>query len=598
MSGRALDETAAWWRARLLGAPALELPTDRPRPPAMRHRGARRNFTIGPATSAAVRELARKEGVTPFVVLLSGFEVVLHRLSRQQDIVLGTGVAGRTRSELEPLIGFFVNLLPLRMDLSGDPSVRELLQRVSAVTTAALSHQEIPFDRLVEAINPPRQLDRAPLFQVVFALNNAPTPALALGGVRIDPVAIDDGTAKFDLTMLIDDGAPELSGLIEFDTDLFDAATVEGWLANYLRVLDELTATPTVRLGQLGRASAPPTARTGAAVDFRKVKPKPVATDELSLVRMTPVREGVLMPLLIEPMLPDLNIIDWMVRNAAVVKDKLARHGAILFRGVPSVTEFERAASGVIGDLFPGSGELVRSHVTGTGQIYTPVEFPATLPILWHSENTFKHEWPLKIFFYCARPADEGGDTPLVDTRLLYQQMPLAIRDHFERTGIMYVRNYGEGLGLSWQQVFQVQTKSELESLLRRTQVGFEWHGERLRTWTVRPAVMKHPLTGEQVWVNQATHWHVSFLPEEVRRPLLDLYSVDALPRHCFYGDGSTITDDQIAQITEVYRRTEVSSPWRPGDAVLCDNLLVAHARNPYRGDRKVYVAMGQMYVP
>jgi alpha-ketoglutarate-dependent taurine dioxygenase len=313
---------------------------------------------------------------------------------------------------------------------------------------------------------------------------------------------------------------------------------------------------------------------------------------------MHTLRPDAPMPLVVEPTMPELDIVDWILQNTGPLKDKLARHGAIVFRGLRSIADFERAAIGLIGELFSGSGELVRSHVTGTGQIYTPVEYPAELPILWHNENTFKHEWPLKIFFYCATPAEAGGNTPLVDSRLMYQRVPAAIRARFADRGIMYVRNFRAGLGLDWKRVFQVEDRPALEALLERSGTRFEWKGERLRTWTVRPAVMTHPRTRELVWINQATHWHVSYLPADVRASLLSMYAVEELPRHCFYGDGSTISDDEMADVKEAYRATEVSSPWHAGEAVLLDNLLVAHGREPYRGERRVYVAMGEMYVP
>jgi len=162
--------------------------------------------------------------------------------------------------------------------------------------------------------------------------------------------------------------------------------------------------------------------------------------------------------------------------------------------------------------------------------------------------------------------------------------------------GIMYIRNYGEGLGLSWQKVFRTEMKEEVERYCQKESIDFEWKGEdHLRTRLIRPAVLKHPQTGEWVWWNQATHWHPSCLDKDVRTALLTLFSEEDVPRNCFYGDGSPIEDETIAAICQAYQEVEVSFPWKQGDILMLDNMLAAHARNPYEGPRKLYVSMGDM---
>ncbi len=248
LSGDVLDRQLAYWRERLQGAPhAIDLPTDRPRPPLPTHRGDLRTFTLGEAPTRALRDLARREGATLFMTLLAAFDVLLYRYSGQTDLLVGTPIANRTRAETEALAGFFVNTLVLRAQLDPERSFLDLLRQVREGALGAYAHQDAPFERLVQEIAPARDTSRSPLFQVVFALQSAPAGAAQRAGTRRRGVRADGGTAKFDLTLTLAEGSGGLSGAMEFATDLFDGATVERMLAS-LRVLLE---------GLADRASSP-----------------------------------------------------------------------------------------------------------------------------------------------------------------------------------------------------------------------------------------------------------------------------------------------------------------------------------------------------
>jgi amino acid adenylation domain-containing protein len=237
LSGERMDASMDWWRERLAGVPAsLRLPTDHPRPPVPSQRGAGHAFQVPVETAAALRALARREGATLYMVLLAAFQVLLGRYTRQDDVVVGTPIAGRVRPELEGLIGFFINTLALRTDLSGDPSFRDLLARVRETTLDAYAHQDVPFEKLVEELAPERSLSRTPLFQVMFALQNAPAAEARLGDVRVRLVWSDPGQAHFDLIVGLEESGDELRGGIRYAADLFDAATVER-MAGHFRVL-------------------------------------------------------------------------------------------------------------------------------------------------------------------------------------------------------------------------------------------------------------------------------------------------------------------------------------------------------------------------
>ncbi|WP_201364102.1 TauD/TfdA family dioxygenase, partial [Dictyobacter formicarum] len=232
----------------------------------------------------------------------------------------------------------------------------------------------------------------------------------------------------------------------------------------------------------------------------------------------------------------------------------------------------------------------------GNGNLYTPVFYAPEKKLLWHNENSFNASWPRKIWFYCAQPANVGGETPIVDSRAVFQRIDPDIREAFVRKQIMYVRNYGEGLGLSWQTVFRTTEKEKVEAYCRQSAIEFEWKdGDRLRTRQRRPAILTHPLSHELLWWNQATHWHPACLDADIRASLRSLFAEDDLPRTCFYGDGSPIEDAVMQAICQVYAELEVSFPWQRGDILMLDNMLAAHARNPFEGPRKIYVSMGDM---
>ena len=252
-------ESGAWsaqigcWRQRLAGVPALELPTDGPRPPIRSSRGALHQLVLSPELSAAVRAVALREGVTPFMALLAAFELVLGRWSGQDDFAVGAPVANRNRPETERLIGYFVNMIALRADLSGNPTAREFLARVREVALEAFENQEVPLKILIPALGSRRDASRSPLFQVMFVLQNNPIPAVRPLDLAFSPLNIDrgTGTSKFDLSLGFEDTPEGFTGSVEFNTDLFKAATIERFSLQYVKAIEFLVANPENRLSEL-----------------------------------------------------------------------------------------------------------------------------------------------------------------------------------------------------------------------------------------------------------------------------------------------------------------------------------------------------------
>ncbi|MEA2691113.1 MAG: hypothetical protein QOJ16_500, partial [Acidobacteriota bacterium] len=259
LSGLALSGLLDWWRERLAGAPAvLELPADRPRPRTQSFSGAHEPLVLPASLGAAVQALGQRSGTTLFMTLLAAFQALLSRYTGQEDVPVGSPIAGRTRRELEGLIGFFVNTLVLRGDLSGRPSFADLLSRVRETTLGAYGHQELPFERLVLALRPERHLDHAPLFQVLFVVQNAPPGVLHLPGVEVEPVAVESGVAKFDLTLAFREGeSGALHGTIEYSRDLFDRGTAIRFGAHFAALLTAAVADPSRPIAGLPLLAAP-----------------------------------------------------------------------------------------------------------------------------------------------------------------------------------------------------------------------------------------------------------------------------------------------------------------------------------------------------
>lgn len=252
LTGEVLEQQTSYWEKQLINAPTLlELPTDHPRPPVMSNRGAKLSFKISPELTQALKELSQQEEATLFITLLTAFKVLLYRYTQQTDILVGTTIAGRNREEIEKLIGFFVNTIVLRTDLDGKPSFRELLRRVREVALGAYAHQDLPFEQLVEKLKPQRSLSHTPLFQVMFQLQNTPHQTLELPGLTWEILQFHNHTAKFDLSLSMVETEAGLIGNFEYNTDLFEVATVTRMQGHFQNLIAGIVAKPDQVIGKL-----------------------------------------------------------------------------------------------------------------------------------------------------------------------------------------------------------------------------------------------------------------------------------------------------------------------------------------------------------
>lgn len=330
---------------------------------------------------------------------------------------------------------------------------------------------------------------------------------------------------------------------------------------------------------------------------FKAVERKAVRLSDQDLVKLGRLNERAF-PLLIEPSLPGVNLNAWAEGHRGEVDAKLGEHGAILFRGfaVGGVTGFESFVNASCGAALRYSERSSpRSQVEGN--VYTSTDHPASQTIFLHNEQSYSLTFPLRIIFHCVTAPEEGGATPIADVRRVYQRLRPELRQRFAELGYLYVRNFGDGFGLSWQTAFQTEDQAVVEDYCRANEIAWEWKSEgRLRTRQLRRALGRHPGTGEPVWFNHLTFFHVSTLEEPVRSSLLNEFAAEDLPNNTFYGDGSAIEPEVLEELRAAYHAETVSFPWQEGDILMMDNMLAAHGRAPFKGPRKIVVAMSNPF--
>lgn len=606
LEGERLESLLEYWAGCLSGAPELlELPTDHPRPEVQSHRGATRVHRIS-SVPGALEDLALELGATPFMTWLAVFLALLHRWSGATDLVVGTDTANRDRVETEPLIGFFINVLVLRVSVADRPSLRELLERVRETALNAFAHQQVPFEKVAARLGRQRSASHNPLVQVLFLEQGAwPDVEPLAGGLEMRSAELTTPSAKFDLVVSVareDDG---LTTVWNYSTDLFEADTIERLQERFESLLCSLPRHPDqpIDLRTLERDSS----RRQDTMAMKRPSKRPekrrrsnrraVSLDQTSLVESEPLESGSRLPLVVQPGQEDVDLLEWSQSQRDWIDEKLLEHGGLLFRGfdVQSVEEFEAFADGVSDGLFGDYGDLPEGE--DGKEVYEATPYPPDKTILFHNEASHTEKWPMKQWFFCVQPAEEGGETPIVDCRALYRKLPDDLRERFETQGLRYVRNFIPGIDVDWKDFYGTDDRQEVERRCAEAGIECTWRDDGgLRVSNPAPAVVTHPKTGEKVLFNQIQLHHVSCLDEDARESLESNFGEDDLPRNVYWGDGAPIADEVVRQLLDLYWETCVAFPWQQGDVVMVDNMLTAHARKPYSGPRRTVVAMAEPF--
>jgi len=520
-------------------------------------------------------------------------------------VVVGFPIAGRTQRETEALIGFFINTLVLRTDLSGDLTFRKLLKRVREGCLGAYAHQDLPFEALVEALQPERSLSHAPVIQVMFVEQNLPHGDVKLPNKKVRIIETAKTTAKYDLILAISDVPQGLTARLTYSSDLFDPDTSKRMLRNFETLLTSAVSHPDARLSVLEilteaekkeEEKKQMKLKDSQLEKLMNARPRALSMSEEILVRQEYLQPQQTLPLVMRPNIEGVELVEWAKSNRTFIERQLLKHGAILFRKFDgaSTEKFEQLARVVSPELMEYRERSSPRHRVSRF-IYTSTDHPADQPIALHNEQSYSLRWMMKLWFYCMEPAEEGGRTPLADSRKILSRLSQETIEQFGKKQVTYLRNYGDGLGLSWEEAFQSSEKSMVEQYCREAFIEFKWEGHRLRTRQVRPAIRKHPKTGEVVWFNHAFFFHISSLEASTQSILAGIEEKE-LPYGTYYGDGSAVEPSTLEEIREAYRQETVFFHWNKGDILLLDNMLVAHGREPFKGPRKVLVAMAEPF--
>lgn len=312
-----------------------------------------------------------------------------------------------------------------------------------------------------------------------------------------------------------------------------------------------------------------------------------------NLINTTPMLDHSTLPLLVTPAGNNswLHCFDEIKQLAEQTLNKI---GGLVFRGFSMQNEddFNRFVSAFGQELLSYDYASTPRSKVSKG-VYTSTEYPAHQVIPLHNEQAYTLSWPQKIWFHCVTPSEEGGETPIADSRLVYQKMDDSVKNKFSEHGLLYVRNYGNGLDLPWQQAFNTDSKDDVEQFCHNNQISYKWKADgELQTKQVCHAVAQHPTSKEMVWFNQAHLFHISNLAPSIRETLMSIVGEENLPRNVYYGDGSPIENDTLTHIRQTLDKCQVSFKWQQGDVMMLDNMLAAHGRSTFKGNRKIVVAM------
>ena len=338
------------------------------------------------------------------------------------------------------------------------------------------------------------------------------------------------------------------------------------------------------------------------SIGFKKsagpIQRKSVSETQKDWVKTAPLFPDKHIPLLVTPALDGIDLMAWAANNRPYIESLLRKHRALLFRGFPikNPEDFETFVNATSdGDLLEYVDRTTPRHSEGgrSDRVYISTIYPAEHSINPHNEGTYWTQWAKKLYFCCLVAPEEGGETPIFDVHHVFNRLDPDLRQRFIEKQWMLIRNYNEGFGLPWEEVVQVETREDVEQYCREHAIDFEWvEGEHLRTRSVRAAVQKHPDTGDPLWFNHAAFYHHTALDPTTRAALVDEFGLQGLPYSTWYGDGAPISDEDIEQVRAAYQAEKIKFRWQPGDVLLLDNMYIAHAREPYKGDRRIVVAM------
>jgi alpha-ketoglutarate-dependent taurine dioxygenase len=607
----------AFWRQKLdnIRVP-ISIPTDYPRPEIHTHGGRKVSQRLDRELSARIDIFARELDSTPFATLLAAFKLLL-KAKGVEDLIVGVPFVNREHPELESTIGYFVNMVAVRTEYEDSQSAAAVIAVETNAVNQAISRGSYPFDRLVSDLAVPRSLACNPVFQVVFNLLGDEWDRLSLFGIDAEGITVDNGGSQVDLSIAARRDSSGYTLTWEYCDALFAASTITAWQQEYVSILRALSADAATtvasavagvrrfaaeqqnksneaarssRIDRLRKRSTtmlPGQAIARGALHRREINRAAVTVEQQVFDDIGFVK--------IEPSVRGLDPVAWAAEHTTALRGKLIECGGILFRGfdIHGDVAFRDFFHAVCGELNEYAHRVTKRTQVGDSFVYTSTDHPKTLDLSLHNETSYTKRWPAQIGFYCDVPSKEGGQTPIADSRKVLAALPEDLVTRFSERQLLYVRNSGNSIELPWQETFQTQSRLDVERYCKSQEMAFEWKPDgQLRTLQRCHVLARHPTTGDAVWFNQAHLMHRSAYPPGVIERMFAATADEDLPFNVFFGDRTPISDADIANINDSYQRNARCFDWQRGDVMILDNMLIAHGRRPFDGERRILVAM------
>ncbi|WP_313918939.1 AMP-binding protein [Tahibacter sp.] len=586
-----LASQQSYWANALADAAGL------PELPGRAQRGAtrvlRRSATLDSAQTASLRAVAAAQQVSMHTLVLTAVGLALGQAADLPVVRIAVPMAVRDDETLHGVCGYFLNSVLYSVPVDAVSSLADAIKATGFRAIGVLENKDLPYEQVVSGNAPMASGAHA---HVRFVYSEA-VRLPEFDSCTVEYVPVERAGAKFPLLIAAQAGGDGLTVHLDADIGIYDESAVGRWAQLCYAMLAAIaqdatrqaagvchdfdgkrqTALEERALSLAGRLRG--AGRRSASAIGEVAQSRPAALAGIHLVQASTATA-----------LPQ-----WLSAQGPAIQHLLAEQGAVLFRDFAdmSIEGFE-ACVGLL-----GQGAMIAYENRSTprtrvhNHVYTSTEYAADAEIPLHSENAYSARWPARIMFWSRQVAERGGETPVADNRRVLAAIPAATRDRFASRGVMYLRNYHRGIGLSWQETFQTASRDEVESYCLTHGMQWRWlPGDVLRTWQVLPAVRTHAPTGAEVWFNQAHLFHVSSMGAAMERDLRGLFDEQSLPRNACFGDGSPIGTVDLAAIRDAYAAHAIVFPWRYNDLLVLDNALYSHGRRSYVGERRVLVGM------
>lgn len=585
----------------------VQIPLDFDRPAIKSTEGERIIFELGKNSSKKLLELSNKKGTTTYMTLLAMLNAYLSKVSGNQDIVIGSPVAGREHMDLQNQFGLYLNTLPMRNKIEAAHTFTGFLEEVKTNTLAAFDHQQYPLDLLIDELQLERDASRPTLVDVGFTWQNIEDKnnkesRNEFSGLQILPFGYDQQKVKADVWFHGWEENQMIYLSLTYDKTLFKAETAVAMIDDFKSVCAQILDNPNDPLLNLMKNLSDQQAgqkredqKKNRLQSFLKGKKNNISAAPKTLVKTSVLDESMGFPAVITPNVDGIILKAWLEDNKKSIEKQLRKNGAILLRGFSTLTtEGFQEISQLLGDEQLKYMDQSSPRSLVADKVYTSTDYPADQIINMHNELSYSQDWPMQVIFFAAKPSETGGETPIADSRKVLSYLSEETKSRFAVHGVKYVRNLVDGLGLSWREVYQTESKEEVEAYCNKHNIQYEWISDQhLRISWTKPAIYNHPYTDEEIWFNHGFFFNSFNLPEDVKLSIAD---PALFPSDTFYGDGSLIEPEVMEELKMAFEKAKVTFEWQKGDILLLDNMLMSHGRNSFTGDRKILVSMNTSF--